>query len=197
MSNFIEEGAFTLYYGPMKSGKTKSLIDHMDFLTYTDGIEYSFFKPSSDDRDEAIVSRFSEKSYEPIVIDAKNPKLILNHINGQKIVAIDEIQFFGLGIVQVVEELQRRGIHVVASGLNLDFKGDVFTHMGSLLGMCTDPRYLTAVCEHDGCNHKATRTQRLVNGEPASRTAPQELIEGSEDEIEYQARCLKHHIVAD
>lgn len=197
MSNFIEPGTFYLYYGPMRSGKSAALIDHMDFLEYTDGITYSFFKPKTDTRDEVIKSRRSDKVYEPILIEANNPQDILRYVTDQKIVAIDEIQFFGEGIAPVVRELMLAGIQVIGSGLDTDFRGEVYGEMGRLLTLATHPKVLTAVCMFENCNNKAHRTQRLIDGKPAHISSPLDLIEGSNNSISYESRCHKHHEVPD
>lgn len=179
----------------MKSGKTAGLIEHIDFLQYTTDIKYNLFKPKLDDRNKEIKSRKFEKTYKATIIETEKPELILNHITSEKIIAIDEIQFFKKGIAEVIEEIIKRDIQVIASGLNLDFRGEVYGEMGKLLSIATHPKILTAVCEYDQCNSKASRTQRLINGKPAPRDAKQNIIEGSNSIIEYQARCLHHHYV--
>jgi thymidine kinase len=55
---------------------------------------------------------------------------------------------------------------------------------------------LTAICKHEEygrfCGQDASRTQRLVNGQPANYNDPIIMI-GAEEA--YTARCLKHHLV--
>ena len=50
-----------------------------------------------------------------------------------EVVAIDEIQFFDSEIVSVVRKLAEHGKRVIASGLDLDFKGEPFGSMPELL----------------------------------------------------------------
>ncbi|MCA9477693.1 MAG: thymidine kinase [Nanoarchaeota archaeon] len=195
MSNFIEPGTFYLFYGPMKSGKSAALIDHMDFLRFTKNIEYCFFKPETDTREQEIYSRKGNRVYTPTSIPSQKPELILEHLKNKQIIAIDEIQFFGKGIAEVVEEIRKRNIQIIASGLDTDFRGEIFGEMGKLFTLATHPRVLTAVCEYHSCNNKASRTQRLINGQPAPYDAPTVSIEGSEQKETYEARCLEHHIV--
>jgi len=42
------------------------------------------------------------------------------------------------------------------------------------------------------CGEPATRTQRIINGEPANYNDPVIIVGASEM---YEARCKKHHIV--
>ncbi len=106
-------------------------------------------------------------------------------------VVIDEIQFFDDQIIEVVQALLEADIQVVFGGLALDFRGEPFGPMPTLLSLCDEIEKPTAVCEV--CKEEdATRTQRLINGEPAKYTDPIILI-GAEQN--YEPRCIKHHIV--
>ena len=66
--------------------------------------------------------------------------------------------------------------------------------MPELLALSDQIERPTAICKKPvngkPCGAEATRTQRLINGEPAKYTDPIVLI-GAEQE--YQARCTKHH----
>lgn len=100
------------------------------------------------------------------------------------VVGIDEAQFFEPALVEVVEDLVRRGTRVVLAGLDRDFRGDPFGSMPTLLCIADDVNKLQAVCHR--CGGPATLTQRLVDGRPAPFTG---------DTIQvgalgtYEARC--------
>jgi len=130
-------------------------------------------------------------------ITIQNPLEILKHLNPDTdLVAIDEIQFFDDSIVGVIQLLLEIDVRVVFAGLSLDFRGEPFGSMPQLLALCDELDRPTAICtqETDGikCGAEATRTQRLINNQPANYTDPIVLIGAQEN---YAARCPKHHIV--
>ena len=191
----IKPGVFEIYYGAMKSGKTKALLDRIEQLHFLTDCDVLIVKPEVDTRDIMLKSRFSNKQFESIVIDENNPQELLEHITDRTVVvAIDEIQFFNSKIIGVIEHLQKNDINVIAAGLNTDFRGLPFGSMGHLLAMSDEAFALAGVCDVEGCNRPGSRTQRLINNEPAHFDSPVVLIEGSGDEI-YETRCIHHHEV--
>lgn len=80
---------------------------------------------------------------------------------------------------------------VIVAGLELDFRGRVFGAMGQLMAQADRVEKLTAVCAVCGST-KANRTQRLINGKPASYNDPVVLVGAAEA---YEARCRRHHEV--
>jgi thymidine kinase len=108
-------------------------------------------------------------------------------------VGIEEAEFFEPGIVEAVQTLRSSGRHVIATGLNLDFAGRPFNSMPELMALADEVTTLTAICVV--CGDTATRTQRLVNGQPASIDDPLIVVGGFDRAaIEtYEARCLRHH----
>jgi thymidine kinase len=189
----IKPGVFELYYGAMKSGKTRSLINRVEQLLYFEDIHFIVIQPQVNTREDVLKSRFSSVSLPTVVIDVTKPETILDHIQENTVlVAIDELQVFDSSVVAVIDALQKKNINVVAAGLSLDFRGEPFGCMSQLMPLVDEPHSLSGVCEYAGCNKPGTRTQRLVNGEPAKRSDPTLVIEGSEDAITYQTRCLHH-----
>jgi len=93
-------------------------------------------------------------------------------------------------LAEVCDDLANNGKHVIVSGLNLDFKGEPFETMIELIAKADKIHYLTSVCAV--CGNEATRTQRLIDGLPASYNSPQIMI--GEREL-YEPRCRKCHIV--
>ena len=82
------------------------------------------------------------------------------------------------------------GIRVIIAGLDLDFRGEPFGAMPRLLSIAEDVTKLHAICVC--CGEAASRTQRLVNGEPAHYDDPIILVGAQEA---YEARCRTHHVV--
>lgn len=192
----IKTGVFELYYGAMKSGKSKALIGRIEQLRFLEGVDFFIVQPKVNVREECLKSRFSNVQLPTKIIDEKNPKQLLEHLTPQtKLVAIDEIQFFNDEIVDVIQKLQLKGINVVAAGLNTDFRGEPFGCMAKLMALVDEPYSLAGVCDFEGCNRRGTRTQRLIAGKPANYDHPTVLIDGQGDKETYETRCLLHHEV--
>ena len=103
-----------------------------------------------------------------------------------------EVRIFDLALV--AEDLAyNKGIRVVIAGLDTDFRGEVFGPMGQILTIAEETTQKYAICVVCGDNH-ATRTQRIVNGEPANYNDPLILVGAKED---YEARCPICHKVPD
>ena len=192
-------GILEVYCGPMKSGKTRELINRVDKLDYLP-YKSRFFKPSIDTRSTTIHSRFLNGGREiPCeLIEQDRPYNILSSVEGVDLVVIDEAQFFSISLSDVVEKLVREKKNVIIGGLDLDFRGEPFGPMPQLLARADFVRKLTAVCEYNEakrCDRLASRTQKLINGRPARYDTRLEAIEGKEQGISYQARCLEHHFV--
>lgn len=110
-------------------------------------------------------------------------------------VGIDEPQFFGMDLIPVVRELLKRGLDVVAAGLDLDFKKDPYPVMANLTGIANEVVKVSAVCVV--CGKRAMYSQRLINGEPALRSSPVELVDGADQRVTYEARCGCCHELPD
>lgn len=101
------------------------------------------------------------------------------------VLGVEEAQFFDDAIVDVVRDLVDRGVYVVCAGLDLDALGRPFGPMAALACEADRITKLTAVCVV--CGADATRSQLLVDGEPAPwRDEPLIDVGGAE---RYEARC--------
>lgn len=190
----IKKGIFELYYGAMKSGKSKALINRIEQLRFLEGVDFFVVQPKINTREDHLTSRFSDIKLPTIIIDDKNPNQILEKLTDKtQLVAIDEVQFFSEQIIDVIHQLQLKGINVVAAGLNTDFRGEPFGCMAKLMTLVDEPYSLAGVCDVEGCNRRGTRTQRLIEGKPARYDHPIVLIEGSGESESYETRCLHHH----
>jgi thymidine kinase len=108
------------------------------------------------------------------------------------IVAIEEGQFWDTGLAAIVEQLADAGKQVLVTGLDQDFRGDPFGPMPALMALADQVTKLTAICMV--CGEPATRTQRLIDGQPAPADSPLIMVGGMGDE-RYEARCRLHHEV--
>ena len=177
--------------GCMFAGKTEELIRRIKVLEFAKK-EIMVFKPKIDDRysNTRVVSHAGSSVESFVISDAIE---ILEMVKDTtQVVAIDEAQFFDDNICDVCNELADRGIRVMAAGLDTNFKGEPFGPMPLLITEAEFVTKLAAVCNK--CGAPATRTQRIINGKPASYNDPIILVGASES---YEARCRHCHEVPD
>jgi thymidine kinase len=183
-------GRIEVICGSMFCGKTEELIRRVRRAIIAKQ-KVKVFKPSIDDRfGIQSVTSHSGNQLDAIPVQSSHELLKLAN-GGTTVVAIDEAQFFDDGIVDVVQELaDKHGIRVIVAGLDLDFRAEPFGAMPSLLSIAEDVTKLHAICVV--CGENASRTQRLVNGQPAKYNDPIVMIGAQES---YEARCREHHEV--
>jgi thymidine kinase len=102
------------------------------------------------------------------------------------VVGVDEAQFFDENIVDVVQKLANRGLHVIVAGLDMDYKGLPFGPMPKLMAIAEDVTKLSAVCVV--CGQAASRTQK-ISGPISTRANP--VAVGAKEM--YEARCRFCH----
>lgn len=183
---------FELITGPMSCGKTEELLRRIRRSI----IAKKKVKVISPDVDTRTKGDYIE-SRNGLFLEAVKVKHAIQILSVVKpedeIVAIDELQFFDENIVSVIDKLMNEGKKVIGTGLDLDFKGDMFGSMPQLMCIATQVDKLHAVCMKCGSDH-ATRTQRLINGKPADKNSPLIMIGGDET---YEARCIKCYELPD
>ncbi|MBN8194493.1 thymidine kinase [Bacillus sp. NTK074B] len=175
--------------GSMFSGKSEELIRRVRRTQFAKQ-EIAVYKPKLDNRysDESVVSH---NGTSVIAKAVEESSVILDDLNPEvDVVAIDEVQFFDEGIVDVVQTLANSGYRVILAGLDQDFRGEPFGPMPDLMSIAEQVTKLQAVCAV--CGSPASRTQRLINGEPACYDDPVILVGASEA---YEPRCRHHHEV--
>ena len=191
MYQHYKDGWIETISGCMFAGKTEELIRRIKVLEYAKK-EIMVFKPVIDNRysETKVVSHAGSSVESYVISDALE---ILDMVKPTtQVVAIDEAQFFDDNVVAVANELADRGIRVMCAGLDRDFRGEPFGPMAKLI---TDAEFVTklaAVCNK--CGAPATRTQRIINGKPASYNDPIILVGAAES---YEARCRHCHEVPD
>jgi thymidine kinase len=155
-------------------------------------------RPTIDDRTELEVvrSRSGAAFQSKAVVDPAEIETLAKDAWAD-LIAIEEAQFFGEGLVAVVESLAAAGRTVVCCGLNTDFRGRPFGPMPQLLAIADGITSLTAICTV--CGEEATRTQRLIDGRPAGAGEPLVVVGGlatdgpTPQRETYEARCRAHH----
>ncbi|MDC3414938.1 thymidine kinase [Aquibacillus sp. 3ASR75-11] len=184
-----QSGWVEVICGSMFSGKSEELIRRVRRATYGN-LTVRVFKPMIDNRfaEESVVSH-NGNSFLAIPVDRS--KDILKNIDQDiDVIGIDEIQFFDDQIVEIVDELANYGHRVIVAGLDTDFRGEPFGPMPKLMALSESVSKLNAICPV--CGSPASRTQRLLNGQPASYDDPIILVGASES---YEPRCRHHHEV--
>lgn len=182
-------GRVEVVCGSMFSGKTEELIRRIRRATIAHQT-VQVFKPSIDNR----YSVENVTSHSGMAIEATpltHAIQILDQVTDKTtVVAIDEAQFFDKEIVSVAQQLANRGLRVIVAGLDMDFRAEPFGSMPELLCIAEEVTKLNAICVV--CGNLATRTQRLVNGQPAHYHDPVIMVGAQE---RYEARCREHHSV--
>ncbi len=175
--------------GSMFSGKSEELIRRVRRAEIAKQ-KVQVFKPSLDDRySTQSVASHSGSYWEAIPV--KDVADIASRIEPDTdVVAIDEAQFFDWTIADLCSDLADRGVRVIVAGLDLDFRGEPFGPMPLLMAQAEIVDKLQAICVR--CGAPASRTQRLINGVPASYNDPIILVGASEV---YEARCRRCHQV--
>lgn len=189
--------------GPMFSGKSEELIRRVR-RSIIAGQVVQVFKPSIDSRrSESHVTTYDGIKIE--AAQAENSKDLYSRIKDKvDVIAIDELQFFDEGIIEVIEEMEKKST-VIVSCLNLNFRGEAFPFKDSqrtvaeLALKADNLDKLSSICtykteagnsNHKICGEKAIFSQRIIDGKPAPYDAPIILI-GSQEA--YEARCRKHY----
>ena len=184
-----QHGQIEVICGGMFSGKTEELIRRVRRAEIARQ-KVQVFKPSLDAR-YTVEHIASHNGLRADAVPVDNPRQIVERIEPDtSVVAIDEAQFFDDEIVGLCETLANRGVRVIVTGLDMDFRGEPFGPMPKLLARAEEVHKLQAICVR--CGAPASRTQRLIDGEPASYDDPIILVGASE---RYEARCRHCHEV--
>ena len=175
--------------GSMFSGKTEELIRRVRRAEIARQ-KVQVFKP-------AIDTRYAERevtSHNGLQVEAvpvENTAQVRELVEPDTtVVALDEVQFFDDDVVALCEELADRGARVIVAGLDMDFRGVPFGPVPALVARAENVQKLQAICVV--CGGPASRTQRIINGQPAAYDDPVILVGADEA---YEARCRGCHEV--
>lgn len=183
------QGSIEVVCGSMFSGKTEELIRLLRRSVIARQ-KVQVFKPIIDNRYQAgKVTSHSGSDFDAVPVESS---MVIETLlkPDTTVVGIDEAQFFDEAIVPVVRGMASRGIRVIIAGLDTDFRAEPFGSMPLLLAVADRVTKLSAICMV--CGESANRTQRLVNGKPASYDDPVVIVGAAEM---YEARCKEHHEV--
>jgi thymidine kinase len=181
-------GWIEVIVGPMFSGKSEELIRRVNRAVIAKQ-KVQVFKPAIDDRYDAVaVASHNGRRVEAFAIHTVED--IRKRLEpSTQVIAIDEGQFLSNDLIQLVVDLADEDKRVIIAGLDLDFRGEPFGPIPSLLSQAEVVTKLTAICQ---CGRAATRTQRLIGGHPAHYDDPVILVGAAES---YEPRCRSCHTV--
>jgi thymidine kinase len=153
------KGSVEVICGSMFSGKTEELIRRL-VRAQIARQKVQAFKPAIDERyaRDHVVSHNGQRIPSDPVEEAS--EILERTESGTKVVGIDEAQFLGLELLQVVEMLAEQGVRVIVAGLDQDYRGVPFEPVPQLMAIAESVTKTMAVCVV--CGQPANRTQRLV-----------------------------------
>jgi thymidine kinase len=164
-------GWIEVIVGSMFSGKTEELIRRLRRAQIANQ-KVAIFKPAIDTRysETAVVSHLGASIPSEAVTSSQQ---ILLLVEGMKVVAIDEAQFFDHDIVDVARRLANSGIRVIVAGLDMDFTGKPFGPIPALLANAEFVTKVHAICQQCGAlaNYsfrKAAGSAQVLLGEKDS-----------------------------
>lgn len=165
--------------GPMFSGKSEELIRRLRRAEIARQ-RVQIFKPGIDQRysEDHIVSHSALKIWSESVQNAADieKKLDLR----TEVIGIDEAQFLGMELVDLVIRLADMGKRIIIAGLDTDYLGRPFHPIPELLAIADEITKDLAICMR--CGNPAKHTQRLV--------ASDELVVVGAAGM-YEARCRR------
>src|SRR3982751_3646798 len=163
--------------GSMFSGKSEELIRRLRRAKIARQ-KVQVFKPELDSRfSEGQIVSHSEMRHESA--NSRSAAEILEKVDPDtEVVGIDEGQFFDNALVNVANELARRGVRVIIAGLDQDYLGQPWEPMPQLLAIAEYITKTHAICMK--CGQPANYSQRTFESE-------ERVAVGASDK--YEARC--------
>lgn len=159
-----KNGWIEVICGSMFSGKTEELIRRLKRARIA-RLKTEIYKPIIDVRyHKTNVVSHDDNSIASIPVPSSANILLLSH--NIDVVGIDEAQFFDDQLVEVCNELANRGTRVIVAGLDMDFKGDPFGPMPSLIASAEFVTKVHAICVSCGqlahYSHRTAENEELV-----------------------------------
>lgn len=182
----MSSGYLEVIAGPMFSGKTEELIRQVKRAAIGKK-RVQVFKHKVDTRYGRAKKVYSHAgiSFESELIG--HARDIIKKLHPKtEIIAIDEAQWFGESLVDVVEYLLKKGKKVIASGLALTFDRQPFVPMPYLMTIADKVTKLSAICTL--CGNEAVFHKRITKTNVDPRIADPSLVGRLES---YEARCRR------
>lgn len=174
------KGWIEVIAGSMYSGKTEELIKRVRRAQFAK-LKTQVFKPALDDRyHEQNVSSHDQTQIQAIPLQSIHDVWKFLDSDTQ-VVGFDEGQFLSSDFVQIVKDIAARGIRVIIAGLDMDWKGQPFEPIPTLMAIAEEVTKPRAICTQ--CGNLASYTQKL-------RGSTSQIEIGSQNN--YEARCRQH-----
>jgi thymidine kinase len=153
-----QHGWIEVICGSMFSGKTEELIRRIKRAQFANQ-KLLLFKPSIDNRysEDSVVSHQGNALQATLVNSSVE---IWNHWKNERVVAIDEAQFFDAEIIAICNELAKKGVRVIIAGLDMDYLGNPFGPMPQLLSIAEYVTKVHAICV--SCGNLAQYSHRTA-----------------------------------
>ena len=157
----------TVITGPMKSGKSKKIIEYIKQSS-----NYLVFKPSIDDRDFGEIKSRNGQSVKAININSFSD--IFSYIDKDiKAIFIDETQFLNdvENIKMLIFKLNAFDIDLIVSGLDLDSNFNIFKATSIFMSYAHDIIKLSSICECCNTNNSyvsycsVEKTSQILTGD--------------------------------
>jgi thymidine kinase len=181
-------GRIEVVCGPMFAGKTEELLRRVRRSVIA-GRRAVVLNHALDTR-HGTDRLFSHAGVDFPALAAATPDDIEPSVpDGTDVVAIDEAQFFGPGLVPVAGGLAGRGMVVIVAGLDVTFDGRPFEPLPTLMALAERVDKLTAICSV--CGEDAVLHVRVGAAPVGADALVAANVGGTEA---YQARCRRHFV---
>jgi len=154
-----QHGWIEVICGSMFSGKTEELLRRIKRAEFANQ-KVLLVKPKIDNRysDTNVVSHQGSALASQLIDNSSEINALWTD---EKIVAIDEAQFFDSGIVAVCNQLAAKGVRVIIAGLDMDYQGTPFGSIPDLLAIAEYVTKVHAICL--SCGNLAQFSHRTAN----------------------------------
>lgn len=139
--------------GSMFAGKTSELIRRVKRYRIA-GKKIIVFKHSLDCErySESDIATHDRDTFEAVPVS--DSYSMERYITNEEVIAIDEVQFFDSDIIPFVKKMNDNNKKLILAGLDMDYMGNPFGHMGELCCLADEVIKLHAVCKICGENAK-------------------------------------------
>jgi len=167
--------------GSMFSGKTEELIRRLNRAKIARQ-KVEIFKPEIDTRYD-IQQVVSHDAHAILSTPVQSASQILLFVHDVHVVGIDEAQFFDDELISVCKRLANDGMRVIVAGLDMDYLGNPFGPVPSLMATAEYVTKVHAICMK--CGDLAHYSHRMIDND-------QLILLG--EKVTYEPLCRKCYL---